>query len=313
MTNDRQLLHPKAFPPFAALRAFEAVGRLGGIRKAAASLSLNHAVVSRHVRLLEAWLGTPLYRRAGGRLHLTDAGAAYHRRVSAALVELAMGTLEIQQLGDGPLRIWCVPGFAVQWLTHQVADFEAKHPDSPVEVRPTDHMADLHMLEADVDIRFYGDEWLPRPQARGLRWLDLARPPIMAVASPDLAARLGPLPDVAALARAPLLHEEHDEQWRAWFRANGLTLEEPIAGTLLWHAHLAIAAARAGRGVALASRYLVAQDLANGSLVELDFPGMQRPVIGSYMFIAREDRWDMPGVAKLRRYLQSRAGAKHAP
>jgi len=47
-----ELLHPKALPPFAALRAFEAVGREGGIRKAAASLGIDHAVISRHIRQL---------------------------------------------------------------------------------------------------------------------------------------------------------------------------------------------------------------------------------------------------------------------
>lgn len=309
--KDRELLHPKALPPFASLRAFEAVGRLGGIRKAAASLSLNHAVVSRHIRLLEEWLGVPLYQRAGGRLHLTTAGETYFHRVSKALTELAMGTLEVQQARDGPLQLWCVPGFAAQWLTLHIAEFEQRHPDTPVEVRPTDRVANMQILESDADIRYYGDDWPPSPGAEGLRCMELARPPVMAVASPGLAAQLGPLPDVHALAAAPLLHEEHDRQWHAWLRLNGLAMTGPIPGTLLWHAHLAIAAARAGRGIALASSYLVARDLAEGSLVEMSFPGGHRPILGSYIFVAREDRWDSPPIARLRQFLLSKVQAHH--
>jgi DNA-binding transcriptional LysR family regulator len=74
----------------------------------------------------------------------------------------------------------------------------------------------------------------------------------------------------------------------------------------LWHAHLAIAAARAGRGVALASTYLVGKDLEKGTLVELALPDSRPVVLGAYAFVTREDRWSFPVVTRLRRFLQSR-------
>ena len=307
MNPEGGLLHAKALPPFAALRAFEAVGRLGGIRKAAASLSLDHAVVSRHIRLLEEWLGLPLCRRSGGGIHLTEAGANYHARVSAALVEIASATSDLlHSVDQGAVRLWCVPGFAAQWLADELAEFETRWPEYRIELRPTDAAADLLMHEADVDIRFYGDDWPPQPGGRGLRHVELARPPIMAVVSPELAGRLRNLDSVAALIDAPLLHEEHDEQWRAWLRLNGVDVPARLPGPLLWHAHLAIAAARAGRGIALASTYLVGKDLDNGSLVELALPGSRQVVLGAYAFVTREDRWSAPVVTRLRSFLQSR-------
>jgi len=51
----------RGIPPFASLKAFESVGRAGGVRKAALELGIDHAVVSRHLRALEAWLGQPLF------------------------------------------------------------------------------------------------------------------------------------------------------------------------------------------------------------------------------------------------------------
>ena len=57
---DTTLPARNAIPPFAALRAFDAIARLGGVRKAAEMLSLDHAVVSRHLRAIEAWTGTTL-------------------------------------------------------------------------------------------------------------------------------------------------------------------------------------------------------------------------------------------------------------
>ena len=129
----------------------------------------------------------------------------------------------------------------------------------------------------------------------------------MIVTSRDMAATLQ-LGSAEDLLTAPLLHEEHHEQWRAWLAENGVAIEgRALPGPLLWHAHLAIAAARQGRGLALANRYLVGRDLANGSLVELVVPGTRNVQIGSYWFVARADRWSSPAISRLRTFLRQRA------
>lgn len=294
-------------PPFAALRAFDAVGRLGGIRKGAAGLGLDHTVISRHIRLLEDRLGTPLFDRSSGRFALTAEGMHYHGRVSAALNELSSATSEIQRPDNKTsIRLWCVPGFAAQWLSAALIQFESAHPEFRVELRPTDIAADLLNHEADVDIRYYGDDWLPKPGGRGSKAIELARPAVFPVASPDVATSLGRLNSVQQLVDATLLHEEHDEQWRAWLRVQGVSVEGKIEGPVLWHAHLAIAAARSCRGVALANKFLVAQELQDGSLVRLSIPGEREACVGSYIFEAREDHWSMPILRQLRRFIQAK-------
>lgn len=293
----------------ASIRAFEAVGRLGGIRRAAASLSLDHSVVSRHLRQLEDWLGVALVQRAGGHVSLTDAGTRYHERVSAALADLALATAEISGREDQKrLLVWCVPGFAAQWVTERVALFEQAFPGYHVELRPTDGRANLLAHEADVDIRFYLDGWPPEPGGRGLQHVELARPEVMIVASPTLAAQLKGRITLETLPQAPLLHEEHDRQWRAWLALNGLAdMPERLHGPLLWHAHLAIAAARNSRGLALANPYLVSADLKSGSLVQLEVPGTRPVVIGAYAYVVREDRWSSDGILRFRRFLLAEA------
>ena len=56
---------PNRTPPLAALRAFEAVARLGSLSRAAAELSVTKSAVSHQLRALEADLGVTLLRRGG--------------------------------------------------------------------------------------------------------------------------------------------------------------------------------------------------------------------------------------------------------
>ncbi len=295
-------------PPFAALRAFEVFGRTGGVRRAGVLLGVDHTVVSRHLRTLEDWLGVPLIDRADGRMALNEAGRAYHARISAAMHDLLAATRDATAAGRGEgVRLWAVPGFATQWLSDQLALLERSDPGFAVELRPTDACANFAQFEADADIRYYGDDWPPQPGGPGLQALELARPPLMIVASPQFAATLN-LAAPEDLLGAPLLHEEHHEQWRAWLAQNGVaTGARALTGPLLWHAHLAIAAARQGRGLALANRYLVGQDLARGALVELAVPGTRPVAVGSYWFVARADRWTSPSIAALRAFLRRQA------
>ena len=294
-------------PPFAALRAFEAVFRSGGIRKAAVSLNINHAVVSRHIRLLEEWLGAPLFIKHGNRLTLTEPGAKYHARVSAALIDLAMATSEFRgDLIDKPLIVACVPGFCFQWLAGQIAQFEKDQPDTVIVLKPTDATPNLPAYEADVDIRYFRDIEAQQMNGRGLRYYELARPEVIPVASPELAERLTRLGTLEGLLTGPLLHEENRNEWRAWLALNGLDIQEP-PGRLHWHAHLAIAAARQGRGVVLGNRFILEADLKSGALVEVTIPNAQPHPIGNYVFVAREDGWSKAPLSTLRHFLKARA------
>jgi len=296
-------------PPFAALRAFDAVFRCGGIRKAAAQLDLNHAVVSRHIRLLEDWLGIALVARSGNRLTLTEDGAAYHLRVSAALAEMIVATDELTQRRDmRPLKLWCAPGFATQWLSGQLVRFEREHPEWRVELKPSDAPANLLLHEADADIRFCRYDSAVG-LARGLRSYELARPELLPLASPQLAAELEAGDRKNGLLEWPFLHDTDDSEWRVWLRENGHDAPDPLPGMLYWHSHLTIAAAREGRGAVLASKFLVDADLKQGTLVRIKMPGARPTILGGYQLVAREDRWSNPILVQLREFLRASAAA----
>lgn len=285
----------RRLPPLVALRAFEAVARLGGTRRAGDDLNVSHTVISRHLRNLEAWAGVRLIEREGRGIALTPEGRRYYEQISRGFDVIAEATEELSPGAGGEMRIACVPGLAVRWLARRLSRLEAALPGVEIILRPTDRSPDFAKGEADAEIGFN----LP-PARGGLASAELLRPRFFPVASPIFVSRRGPFDRPADLAAAPLIHEESREQWRIWLSQAGLDPVPPLHGPRLWHADAAIEAALQGQGVALANALLVGDDLAGGRLVEVM---KTEVVLGAYSLRAPATAWDSRNLTRLRRWL----------
>ena len=84
-------------PPLNSLQAFEAAGRHKSFLYAAAELQVSPGAVSRHVRLLERFLGTELFVRRSNGVTLTPAGNRYARKVSRIVRDLRRATAEARK------------------------------------------------------------------------------------------------------------------------------------------------------------------------------------------------------------------------
>jgi DNA-binding transcriptional LysR family regulator len=296
----------KAAPPLASLKAFEMIGRLGSIRKAALALGVDHAGVSRHLRDLESWSGIPLMdRRPGGHGQLTPAGMRYHARISAALLEIEnAGTELFQNHGEGRIDVFCPQGL-YKWLIPHLDQFSSAYPDIDLNLRPADSGTDYAGTEAAAEIRAVGD-WAPIPASQGLQTLELLRPFVVPVASPAFLANVPSLDKLDDILKWPLLLERDEQLWHAWFVKLGTPVRVPIRGTPFWHAPFVIDAAKRGQGATLAHHFVVADALRDGDLVEVAIGGQRcaRVTLGGYVFVAREDRWHDPALTIFGNWLQ---------
>ncbi|RKF19384.1 LysR family transcriptional regulator [Altericroceibacterium spongiae] len=297
----------KAIPPFAALRAFDAAARLGGVRKAARALQLDHTVVSRHIRSLESWTNLVLVDRSHSRLTLTREGHEYHRRIAQGIDILAEATLDLMKQHDNrELTIWCTPGFASKWLLPRLGDVENALPGLAVDVRPADQQPDFNRHEGDIDIRYSPTYGEPLTVPANVRHFEFSSPAVIPVASPAYLEQAPPIHRASDFVDHPLIHEESFENWQTWLASHGAE-ELEVSGPKLWHAHLTIDAAIQGRGIALANHFLAADALAQGDLVEIkgsdeDF---ERISLGSYLLMARSDRWTALPIARFRDWLNA--------
>ena len=294
----------RELPPFAALRAFDALIREGGVRKAARSLELHHSVISRHLTCLESWLGIALLQWSGKSFTLTQEGERFYSRVSSAIAEIVLATDEaLGMAASRPLKVWCSHGLSIQWLASQIAKFERQHPQMRIELRPSDVPANLHVHEADVNIFMHLENEMVVGPAGGLKSHVLARPRSMIAASPTLVAELSWIKSAADLLNVPMLHGGHTRDWRWWLKSHGVDTPDELPGELCWHPHMALEACRLGRGILLANRFFFERDLDRGDLVELLVPGTTSRPFGGYLFVCREDRWSSSALSTFRQFL----------
>jgi LysR family glycine cleavage system transcriptional activator len=250
-------------PPLNAVRAFDAVARLGSVRAAADEMAVTPAAVSQQLRVLEAHLGVALTRRAGRGLALTDAGEDWHGNVARHLEAIAQAAERFRP-GRQVVQITVMQSLAVRWLLPRLPAFTRAHPEIEVRIDANNALVDLARERIDLGLRYGLGRY---PDAQTLRLLDGR---LQVLASPALAATLTRRDGRIDWPAARLLHEVGQDRWPDWFRQIGVAVGEQgvdlARGLFFSHTMLAIDAAVEGQGIAMAQRCLVERELLRGAL-----------------------------------------------
>ncbi len=136
--------------------AFVRVVQDGSFTAAAKALGLPKSSVSRSIAQLEQDLGVRLLHRTTRKLHLTDAGTAFHNRVSRALADIDEATAaasDLQRELRGPIRVTAPVDLGVWAVAPIVARFVRRHPTVHVEVRLASRIVDLVAENFDLAVR----------------------------------------------------------------------------------------------------------------------------------------------------------------
>ncbi len=280
-------MNTRRLPPLNALRAFEAAARTLNFRLAAEELAVTQGAVAQHVRALEADLGVKLFERLPRSLALTAQGRAYaaHLRRAFELVTEATAALRPE---PSRLTISVTPTFAAKWLIPRLPQFTAAHPDIELRVLATESLSNFQSDGVDIAVRQARPPFGPGVSAELLFEQEM-----VAVCNPMLRSKPGEPLAPAELDRFVLLHDAHD----AWpeFIEKALQRKPPAAskGVRFNQTSLAIDAAAAGQGLAVASRFLVEQDLQAGRLVQA-FAATMRGPLDSYVVTLRKPRYPAP-------------------
>jgi len=261
---------PRKLPPLNAIKAFEAVARLGSLSLAARELSVTPGAVSQQIRILGEFFDKRLFVRRHNRLHLTDAGLSVFADTAEIIDRLSAMTARLLH-GEARAHfvVSALPSVAVCWLNHQLGEFLAENPAVRCEVRVEDDPVDFSRHHIDLRLS-YGEHLYPE-----LATLPLVRDEVTPLCSPAYLERVGLDPDdPGSLPERDLIHLDWGASfasypsWPEWFdiagRPRQLTGERGHKASM---SSLVIDLAVAGAGVALGQRLLAQRALADGLLL----------------------------------------------
>jgi len=250
-------------PPLNPLRTFEAAGRRLNFSLAADELNVTPGAVSRQIKVLEDFIGLPLFERGHREVRLTQAGEAYLSAITDAFDRIEAATRRVTERRQRrSLHIWCSMTFAMRWLVPRLPAFHRDFPDRDVLFTTSLRQVDFSSGDVDVAMRLGPGNW------PGVVAHELVRTELTPVCSPALIATRGPLNRVEDLAGHTLLQSIHrPNDWKFWLRAAHVNVIDADHGAKFESSSLAYQAAIEGMGIAMGQRALIADDLALRRLV----------------------------------------------
>lgn len=257
-----------SLPPLNALRAFEAVARMGSFRAAAETLFVTQPAVSHQIKHLEEWLGVPLFDRSGRLPVLNQRGEALSRDLAVAFERIDSACDRARpQHDDTTLVIAAIPSVATCWLIPRLPEFRSQNPEISIRIIYAHHGNDIDFGGADIAFIF-SDVDPSSQECKAERFLSGRSVP---VCSPSLFAgrskqEIGP----SDFSEMSLLHDTDDSGWKTWLEKAGIGASAAtLAGTIFEDFNLLRIAALSGQGIALCSLAMIEPDLSSGRLIKL--------------------------------------------
>lgn len=248
---------------------FVRVVETGSFSKAAREFATTQPTVSKQIAATEERLKVRLLNRNTRGVSLTESGALYYEKCKIIVreTEEADNIVRLRQSqAQGMLRIGTSVAFGRRVIVPLALDFMKRHPQVELDLSFEDRYTDLVSQGLDVAVRMgkLADSSL------GARYLG-ANPWVM-VAAPRYLKKYGtPKKPRELSGHAALIYSSvlGDDVWRL-VSPKGDAVTVPVAGRLRSNNLSAVlAAARNGLGIAAMPRYVAADSLASGQVLEV--------------------------------------------
>ena len=247
----------RVLPPLKALRAFEAAARHANFTAAAEELHITHSAISQQVRMLEAYLGQPLFAREARGVQLLAHAHTYYQEIQASLERIGSATQAFKSPPSRKLlRVCTTPSLAMKWLIPRLSGFQALVPDAQVQLS-TLGRAQIERADLDNDV-VLRHQPLQRPHLVSVHCL---HDYLIPVASPRYIQSHRLYRHADCLGHPLLQVRGHMTAWPQWFEQAGVQVPPELPGPVFDHHFLSLQAAMNDLGLAMAPWCLLQEDV----------------------------------------------------
>lgn len=233
---------------------------------AAEELAMSAGSVSKYVAALETHVGTPLLARTTRRISLTEAGRTYYAsciRILDDIEEAEKTAGRLHPTPRGLLKVRAPVSLGSAHLGRSIADFLACFPEVKLELTLNDYFVDPAEAGFDVSILIAGKDREPMRGARPIGRMARAM-----VASPAYLARHGEPATPQELKRHNCMvynRGQLPDEWHVTAPGGDRTVR--VTGNCRCNNSLVLRESLLeGAGIGLLPTFLVADDIAAGSL-----------------------------------------------
>ncbi len=135
---------------------FAQVIEQGSLSAAAKQLNLSRAVISYHLKKLEAQLDVKLLNRSTRSINLTEAGKAYYEKCRIIAEQASAAKQQIENFKNEPiglLKITCPVNVGLQTVVPALNEFKKIYPKIALDVMLTDEVVNIMKEGIDLAIR----------------------------------------------------------------------------------------------------------------------------------------------------------------
>jgi len=271
------------------LEDFLVLADVAHFSRAAEQRNISQPAFSRRIKMLEAWIGAPLFNRATHRVELTAAGEQWRPTAEDVLRRVRLGREQVREAAAGfssTLKFASTHALSITFFPDWLQTIEADHPLGASVSLVTDNMAGCEQKMLQGQANFLLCHHHPSTpvsfKPNYFVSVDIGRDTLVPVSAPA-ADGVTPLHELPGSMDAPVPHLAYsDVSGMGRILASTFALNGPSAWlTPAFTAHVATVLAtmtRTGRGVAWLPLSMITRDLANGALVRAGDSGWDVPI-----------------------------------
>lgn len=256
-------------PPLNAVHYFITAAQFKSFRQAAKELNVTEGAISRQIKLLSQYYNQALFYKVGRGVELTEVGELLLQTAGPAFTRVSQVSEKIMT-NPKQLSIAVTTSFAVRWLLPKLAKFEQAFPQYQLQLQASSREGslDIHSFDIQIIYRLH-------PVVSSCYEQQLMAEKLIPVCAPSY-LKSGKIISAQDLAtKKILLNEVTARDWTKWSQTVGLDNLNLSNAIKFEQDDVAIQAAIAGYGIALANEAYIQNELQLGSLV----PAMKYPAI----------------------------------
>lgn len=291
-------LHPATLT---CLQVFNAVVEEGSFSGASKRLNLTQSAVSHRIKQLEQITSSALINRTTRYMKITSTGERLYNQSRINLNELERTLTSLTANSDAPLSLTTISSLATKWLLPNLADYNKRFPNQPLSVLTDDNIIDLNFEGVDAAIRltdtvnpnlhmsYICDEWVFPVASQSL------------IKQQELVGKPAKLFDHPWLMDVVAEKGQDESSWKGWLASQGLVFPAEHTVQNFNRSDMALQAAAAGQGIAIARASLVKTDMLDMGLFQQ--VGTAVKMKYSYYFVCPHNKAEDPVIVNLRDWI----------